>query len=115
MTKTRRARRDAENGHRRITRSCSRILEAETQGFPTGYLRAQSGTVEYDRGSRKVSYDEAILLGGEVLWGKMRLGSFVLFHMRADPMSYVRCAEAIRGGLQRKPRRTKVVLLDAPG
>ena len=32
-------------------------------------------------------------MADEVLWGKMRHGSFVLFHMRADPMSYVCCGE----------------------
>ena len=32
-------------------------------------------------------------MADEVLWDKMRLGSFVLFHMRADPMSHARCAE----------------------
>ena len=29
----------------------------------------------------------------EVLWDKLRLGSFVLFHLRSDPKSYVRCGE----------------------
>ena len=29
----------------------------------------------------------------EVLWGKFRLGSFVLFHLRSDPKIYVRCGE----------------------
>ena len=32
-------------------------------------------------------------MADEVLWDKLRLGSFVLFHMRADPKSYVRCGE----------------------
>ena len=32
-------------------------------------------------------------MADEVLWGKLRLGSFVLFHMRADPKSDVRCGE----------------------
>ena len=32
-------------------------------------------------------------MADEVLWGKMRLGSFVLFHIRAGPMSYVRSGE----------------------
>ena len=49
MAKTRRARIDAENGHRRVTRPRLRIIEAETQGYPTGCLRAPSGTVKYDR------------------------------------------------------------------
>ena len=59
MAKTRRARIDAENGHRQVMRPRLRIIEAETQGFPTGYLRAQSGTIGYDRRSREVGYDEA--------------------------------------------------------
>ena len=101
-------------------------------------------------------------MADEVLWGKMRLGSFVFFHMRADPMSYMRCgevtqvdhtareftvwfnihrvptskgegynferplaetrlrqnigiSEASRVGFRRRAKRTKVVLLDAPG
>ena len=29
----------------------------------------------------------------EVLWDKVRLGTYVLFHMRSDPKSYIRCAE----------------------
>ena len=73
MTKTRRARIDAENGHRRIARSRLRIIEAEVQGFPTGYLRSQSERFECDRGSRKVGYDEAIILDG--LW--------IIVHARA--------------------------------
>ena len=68
MAKTRRARVDAENSHRRITRSCLRIIGAETQGYPTSHLRAQSGTVEYDRGSREVGYETAMIPGGCWLW-----------------------------------------------
>ena len=45
----RRARIDAENGHRRVTRPRLRIIVKETQGYPTGYLRAPSGTIKYDR------------------------------------------------------------------
>ena len=37
----RRARIDAENGHRRVTRPRLRIIATETLGYPTGYLRAQ--------------------------------------------------------------------------
>ena len=55
MAKTRRARIDAENGHRRVTRPRLRIIEAETQGYLTGYLRASSATVQYRRGPLKVS------------------------------------------------------------
>ena len=32
-----------------------RIIEADTQGYPTGYLRAPSDAIEYNRESRKVS------------------------------------------------------------
>ena len=49
LKRRRRARTDAENGHWRVTRPHLRILKAETQGFPTGYLRAPSDTVKYDR------------------------------------------------------------------
>ena len=66
MDKTRRARIDAENGHRRVTRPRLRIIEAETQGYPTNYLQEPSSTIEYDYGSREVGYDEAITLHG--LW-----------------------------------------------
>ena len=31
-----------------------------------------------------------------ILWGKLRLGSFVLFHLRSDPKSYVRMCIAVR-------------------
>ena len=49
-----RARIDADNGHRRVTRPRLRIIEAE-QGYPTGYLRAPSDAIKHDRESRKVS------------------------------------------------------------
>ena len=49
-----RAQIDAENGHRRVTRPRLRKIEAETQGYPTGYLRAPSDAVKYDRESRTV-------------------------------------------------------------
>ena len=55
MAKTRRTRMSAENDHRRVMRPRLRIIEAETQGYPTGYLRAPSGTIEYGRGPLKVS------------------------------------------------------------
>ena len=61
MAKTRRARIDTENGHRRVTRPHLRIIEAEMQGYLTNHLRAPSGTIEYDCGSREVGYDEAII------------------------------------------------------
>ena len=66
MAKTRRARIDAENDHRRVTRPRLRTIVKETRSYLTCYLRAQSGTIEYDRGSREVGYDEAIILHG--LW-----------------------------------------------
>ena len=50
----RRARIDAENGHRRVTRPRLRITVKETRGSSTGYLRVQSGTVKYGRGPLKV-------------------------------------------------------------
>ena len=68
MAKTRRARIDAENGHRRVTRPRLRIIEAETQGYPTNYLRAPSSTIEYDYRSREVGHDEAITLNGSWLF-----------------------------------------------
>ena len=51
----RRARIDAENGHRRFTRPRLRIINRETRRYPTGYLRAPSGTVKYGHGPLKVS------------------------------------------------------------
>ena len=46
---------DAETGHRRVTRPRLRINVKETRGILTGYLRALSDAVKYDRESRKVS------------------------------------------------------------
>ena len=43
MAKTRRARIDDKNDYRRVTRPRLRIIVKETRGYPTGYLRAQSG------------------------------------------------------------------------
>ena len=60
--KTRRARIGADNGHRRVTRSRLRIIVKETRGYPTGYLQAKSNTINYDRGSREVGYETAIVL-----------------------------------------------------
>ena len=54
MAKTRRARIDAENDHRRVTRPRLRIIVKETRGYPTGYLQAPSDTIEHDRELRKV-------------------------------------------------------------
>ena len=55
MAKTRRARIDAENGRRRVTRPRLRIIVEETRGILTGYLRAPCDAVKYDRESRKIS------------------------------------------------------------
>ena len=44
----RRARIDAENGHRRVTRPRLRIIVTKTQGYPTGNLRASSDTIKCD-------------------------------------------------------------------
>ena len=55
MAKTRRARIGAENGCRRVTRPRLRIVVQETRGILTGYLRAPSDAVKYDRELRKVS------------------------------------------------------------
>ena len=54
MAKTRRARIDAENGYRRVTRPRLRVIEAEAQGFLTGHLRAQSGTIRCGPESREL-------------------------------------------------------------
>ena len=54
MAKTRRARIDAENDHRRVTRPSLWIIVKEKRGYPTGYLRAPSDAVMYDRESRIV-------------------------------------------------------------
>ena len=62
MAKTRRARIDAENGHRRITRPRLRIIEAETRRYITVYLQAPSATVKYDGGSREVGCETAIII-----------------------------------------------------
>ena len=66
MAKTRRTRMSAENDHRRVTRPRLRTFVKETRGYPTGYLRAQSDAVKYDRESRKVGYGFSIILDG--LW-----------------------------------------------
>ena len=50
-----RAQIDAEHGHRRVTGPRLRVNVKETRGILTGYLRAPSDLVKYDRESRKVS------------------------------------------------------------
>jgi hypothetical protein len=71
MAKTRRARIDAENDHRRVTRPRLRIFVKETRGYPTGYLRASSDTIQHGPESREVGYDEAIIPSG--LWLNSKL------------------------------------------
>ena len=66
MAKTRRARIDAENDHRRVTRPRLRIFVKETRGYPTGYLRASFDTIQHGLESRKVGYGFSIILDG--LW-----------------------------------------------
>ena len=51
---TRRTARTRSLDHRRVIRPRLRISKAEIQGLPTGYLRASSGTIKYNRESREV-------------------------------------------------------------
>ena len=76
----RRARIDAENGHRRITRSRLRIIVKETRGIPTGYLWATSDTVQYDREPREVS---GVRAEYETVFGQGDLYTFLYFFSRA--------------------------------
>ena len=76
MAKTRRARIDADNSHRRVTRPRLPIFVKETQGYPTGYLRASSDTIQHDPESRKVGYGFSIILHG--LWYDDQRRMFVL-------------------------------------
>ena len=64
MAKTCRARIDAENAHRGVTRPRLWIIEKQTRGYPTGYLQTHFETIEYDNGSREVRCGEAIIPGG---------------------------------------------------
>ena len=90
MAKTLLARIDAENDYRRVTRPRLRIIVKETRRYPTGYLRAQSGTTEYDCGSREVGYETSTIPSG--LW-LIQLSAF-----------FVRPAAPSSGPVQR-PRR----------
>ena len=72
MAKTRRARIDAENDHRRVTRPRLRIIVKETRGYPTGYLRTPSDTIQHGPESREVGYGFSIILDG--LWLLKDLG-----------------------------------------
>ena len=76
MAQTRRTRIGAENGHRRVTSPRLRIIVKETQGYPTGYLRAKSDTIKYGRGSREVGYETAIVLNGQWIWVHFHMGTF---------------------------------------
>ena len=65
MAKTRRTRMSAENDHRRVTWPRLRITVKETRGYPTGYLRASSDTIQRGLESREVGYGTStIILGG---------------------------------------------------
>ena len=72
MAETRRARIDAENDHRCVTRPRLRIFVEETRGYPTNYLRASSDTIQYGTESREVGYGFSIILDG--LWLLKDLG-----------------------------------------
>ena len=45
-----------------------RIIAKETRGYPTGYLRASSGTIQHGPESREVGYETAKPLGGLWIW-----------------------------------------------
>ena len=64
MAKTRRTRMSAENDHRRVTRPRLWIIVKETRGYPTGYLRTQSDTIQHGPESREVGYGFSIILHG---------------------------------------------------
>ena len=66
MAKMRRARIDAENDYRRVTRPRLRIIVKETRDYPTGYLQASPDTVWHGPESREVGYGFSIILDG--LW-----------------------------------------------
>ena len=92
MAKTRRARIDAENDHRRVTRPRLRIIVKETRGYPTGYLRASSGTIQHGPESREVGYETAKPLDG--LWLTTNRSELLLFrnqlHVTRDRMQSYR-------------------------
>ena len=71
MTKTRRAQIDADSANHEVAFvggdlrvHVARVIGAETQGYPTGNPRAQSGTIEYDRGLREVGYETEMIIPG---------------------------------------------------
>ena len=57
MAKTRRTRMSVEDDHRRVTRPRLRIIVKEALGYPTGYLRASSDTIQHGPESREVGYE----------------------------------------------------------
>ena len=77
MAKTRRARIDAENGHRRVTRLRLRIIVKETRGYPTGYLQASSDTIQHGLESREVGYGFSIILCGHWIHPAFEFGLYV--------------------------------------
>ena len=52
---------DAENGHRRVTRSRLRIIKDEMQRFLKYYLQVPYGRIEYNSELREVGYGEALI------------------------------------------------------
>ena len=86
MAKTRRARIDAENDHRRVTRPRLRIIVKETQSYLTGYLRARSDTIIHGPESREVGYGFSIILHGHWLYIDTKTTQKSL-HMRLPPFS----------------------------
>ena len=64
MAKTRRARIDAKNDHRRVTRPRLRIIVKKMRGYLTGYLQASADTIQHGPESREVGYETSIILGG---------------------------------------------------
>ena len=75
MAKTGRTRIAAENAHRRVTRPRLRIIVQETRGYPTGYLRASSDTIQHGPESREVGCETSFFLSS--LW----LSSIRWYHM----------------------------------
>ena len=72
--KTRRARIDAETDHRRVTRQRLRIIVKKTRGYPTGYLRALSDTIQHGPESREVGCETSFFLSSLwVNWQKKKL------------------------------------------
>ena len=79
MAETRRARIDAENDHRRVTRPRLRIFVEETQGYPTGYLRASSDTIQHGPELREVGCRFSIILDGLWLYDQKHENDVIFF------------------------------------